>query len=232
MTKKATTMKKKKNSSTKKTPTKKIKTKAKKKIMLEEISSIRKINPTLTKIVIFAFGILLIFSSYAWFSMNMNVKVNMFKLSVERTNDFQISFDGINYDYTIDVSKELLLEELSKTYPNHNSQWNANGFIPVSANGVRNSNDPRLAFFESAGVLYKKKKTDDGFLYTTPSREDKVREYNSYIAFDVFIKNKTGSPTPDNIFFNNDTSIVTLEDLSEEMMGLVNSFRVAIVKIE
>lgn len=231
VTKKATTTKNKKNNSTKKTPTKKIKTKAKKKILKEDISSFRRVNPKLAKIVIFAFGVLFIVSSYAWFSMNMNVKVNMFKLSVQRTNDFDISFDGINFDYVIDVSKELLLEELYETYPNHNSQWNQNGFIPVSAKGVRNNNDPRLAFYESDGVLYKKKKTDDGFLYTRPSKEDNVREYNSYIAFDVFIRNRTGSPIADNLYFNKDTSIVTLEELPEEMMGLVNSFRVAIVKI-
>ena len=231
VTKKATTTKNKKNNSTKKTPTKKIKTKAKKKILKEDISSFRRVNPKLAKIVIFAFGVLFIVSSYAWFSMNMNVKVNMFKLSVQRTNDFDISFDGINFDYVIDVSKELLLKELYETYPNHNSQWNQNGFIPVSAKGVRNNNDPRLAFYESDGVLYKKKKTDDGFLYTRPSKEDNVREYNSYIAFDVFIRNRTGSPIADNLYFNKDTSIVTLEELPEEMMGLVNSFRVAIVKI-
>ena len=100
----------------------------------------------------------------------------------------------------------MLLEELYETYPNHNSQWNQNGFIPVSAKGVRNNNDPRLAFYESDGVLYKKKKTDDGFLYTRPSKEDNVREYNSYIAFDVFIRNRTGSPIADNLYFNKDTS--------------------------
>ena len=45
-----------------------------------------------------------------------------------------------------------------------------------------------------------------------------VREYNSYIAFDVFIRNRTGSPIADNLYFNKDTSIVTLEELPEEMM--------------
>lgn len=231
MTKKATTTKKRKNNGTQKTPTKKNQTKVKKKNIIKKIPEITKANPTLTKIVIFAFGVLLIFSSYAWFSMNLNVKINIFKLSVQKNSDFDISFDAINYDYTIEVTKELLLEKLNETYPDHNSQWNQNGFIPVSAHGVRNSNDPRLAFYETSGVLYKRKKTDDGFLYTTPSKEEEVREYNSYVAFDVFFRNKTGSPKPDNLYFNQSTSIVTLEDISEEMMGLVNSFRVAIVRM-
>ena len=231
VTKKATTTKKKKNNSTQKTPTKKNQTTAKKKNIIEKTKTITKANPLLAKIVIFAFGVLFIFSSYAWFSMNLNVKINIFKLSVQKNSDFDISFDGINFDYTIEVTKELLLEELVKTYPTHNSQWNQNGFIPVSTNGVRNSDDPRLAFFETSGVLYKKRKTDDGFLYTTQSKEDEVREYNSYLAFDVFFRNKTGSPKPDNLYYNQNTSIITLDDISEEMMGLVNSFRVAIVRM-
>ena len=230
MTKKATTTNKKKKNSTQKTPTKKIKTKAKKKMIVENISSFRRINPTLTKIVIFAFGILFIFSSYAWFSMNMNVKVNMFKVSVEKTGDFAISFDGINFDYTIEVTEELLTKTLSETYPTHISQWNSTGFIPVSAKGLRNSNDQRLALYESGGVLYKKK-SDDGFIVTGLTNEDVVNEYSTFIAFDIFIKNKTGSPKPDNIYFDKDTSIVASEELSEEMIGLVNSFRVGIVKV-
>lgn len=233
VTKKATTTKKNKKNSTQKTPTKKIKTKAKKKMIVEQISSIRRVNPTIAKIVIFAFGVLLIFSSYAWFSMNMNVKVNMFKLSVEKSGDFEISFDGINFDYTIDVTEEFLMEELVKTYPNHYSQWNRGGFIPVSAQGIRNSNDPRLAIYESTGVLYKKRKKDDGYIHTYLAYEDRVNEENSYIAFDIFIKNKTGSPRSDNIYFENGTSVVaTEEEIEEEMMGLVNSFRVAAVVMD
>lgn len=227
MTKKATTTNKNKKNSTQKTPAK---TKQAKKKTIS-ILGIKRINKKVAVLVAVFFGILFIFSSYAWFSTNLNVKVKMFKLSVSKNSDLSISFDGINYDYTIELTQDFILNELENTYPTHNSQWNANGFIPVSSRGVTNPNDPRFEFYETSGVLYKKKKIDDGFLYTKLATEETPRKYNSYIAFDVFIKNKNGSPRPDNLYFNGDTSIVTLEDIEDEMLGLVNSFRVGVVKV-
>lgn len=219
-----------KSISTKKTPKTK-KTEAK-----QENSKVvtfkRKINPKVTKALIFIFGVLCIFSTYAWFSMNLNVQVKIVKLSVKKNSDFEISLDGINYGYTIDITEDVLLDELYDTYPTHNSQWNGNGFIPVSSPGITNPNNSQLTFFESTGVLYKKRQSDDGFLYTTLVDESEVREYNSYVAFDIYIRNNTGSPVSDNLFISGETSVTPLdENISEEMQGLVNSFRIGIVKI-
>lgn len=227
MTKKTT---KQKSISTKKAPTKK---KTEKKEEISKVVTIKKkINPKITKMLIFIFGVLCIFSTYAWFSMNLNVQVKIVKLSVKKNSDFEISLDGINYGYSIDITKDVLLDELYDTYPTHNSQWNGNGFIPVSSPGITSPNNSQLTFYESTGVLYKKRQSDDGFLYTTLVNESKVREYNSYVAFDIYIRNNTGSPVSDNLFISQETDITTLdENISEEMIGLVNSFRIGIVKI-
>lgn len=220
-----------KSISTKKTPTKN-KTTSCKEENNKVVTYTKKINPKITKILIFIFGVLCIFSTYAWFSMNLNVQVKIVKLAVDKDSDLEISLDGINYDYTIDITKEMLLDELANTYPGHYSQWNGNGFIPVSTLGVTDANDPRFEFYETTGVMYKKKKTDDGFLKTSKVEEESVREYNSYIAFDIFIRNKTGSPVSDNLYFNSDTYVKAIDDnISDELMGLVNSFRIGIVKI-
>ena len=72
--------------------------------------------------------------------------------------------------------------------------------------------------YETSGVLYKKKKSEDGFLYTEKAKEDERRTYNSYLAFDIFIKNKTGSPNPDNLYFQTSTSIVAAD---ENIDGLI-----------
>ena len=202
-----------------------------KKVKVEETTT-RKINKKITTIVAFLFAVLFIFSSYAWFSTNLNVNIRTFTMSVNRDTDLQISFDGINYDYTIEVTKDLLVNTLQDTYPNHNSQYAANGFIPVSSPGIRNANSPLFDMYETSGVLYKKRKAEDGFLYTEKAKEDERRTYNSYLAFYIFIKNKTGSPNPDNLYFQTSTSIVAAdEDIDDEMLGLVNSFRLGIVKI-
>lgn len=219
----------------KKTSTKKpckTQTKKVKKENIKEETQTRKINKKLTTIVAFLFAVLFIFSSYAWFSTNLNVNIRTFKMSVNRDSDLQISFDGINYDYTIELTRELLVNELQNTYPNHTSQYAGNGFIPVSSPGISNPNRDKFDMYETSGVLYKKKKADDGFIYANLTDENTRRTYNSYIAFDIFIKNKTGSPNPDNLYLKSTTQIVAAdEEVEEEMLGLINSFRLGIVKV-
>ncbi len=211
--------------------TKKPKKTTKKKVAVQETTT-RKINKKLTTLVAFAFAVLFIFSSYAWFSTNLNVNIRTFKMSVNRDSDLQISFDGINYDYTIEVTEELLTKTLQNTYPNHTSQYAANGFIPVSSPGITNANSHYFDMYETSGVLYKKKREDDGFIYTEKTDETNRRTYNSYLAFDIFIKNRTGSPNPDNLYYQASTSIIaTDEEIEDEMLGLVNSFRLGIVKV-
>ena len=224
-----------KKTSTKKPYKSKKTTKTTKKVKKENIkeeTTTRKINKKLTTIVAFLFAVLFIFSSYAWFSTNLNVNIRTFKMSVNRDSDLQISFDGINYDYSLELTRDLLVNTLQNTYPNHISQYAGNGFIPVSSPGITNPNSHFFDIYETSGVLYKKKKADDGFIYTGKVDESKRRTYNSYIAFDIFVKNRTGSPNPDNLYLKSTTSIIAAdEDMEEEMLGLVNSFRLGVVKV-
>ena len=214
----------------KKTTKKPVK-KAKKENIKEEATS-RKINKKLTMIVAFLFAVLFIFSSYAWFSTNLNVNIRTFTMSVNRDSDLQISFDGINYDYTIEVTKDLLVNTLQETYPNHISQYTGNGFIPVSSPGITDPNNYKFDMYSTSGVLYKKKKADDGYIFTQKVEEETRRQYNYYLAFDLLIKNKTGSPLPDNLYLKSTSQIIAAdENIEEEMLGLVNSFRLGIVKI-
>ena len=89
-----------------------------KKVKVEETTT-RKINKKITTIVAFLFAVLFIFSSYAWFSTNLNVNIRTFTMSVNRDTDLQISFDGINYDYTIEVTRDLLVNTLRELYNTH-----------------------------------------------------------------------------------------------------------------
>lgn len=223
---------KKQQKSTQKRPNKKKVTKSKKEDNKKKIVLIpRKINTKLTKVIIFLFGILLIFSSYAWFSTNLNVKIKTFNMIITKNSDLTISFDGVNFSRDIEISKEVIYDNLGKTYPNHLSQWAENGLIPVSSPGITNSNTSLFDMYETNGVLYQRRAKDKGFLWTELSDQSEPREFNSYLAFDIFIKNETGSPVSDNLYFESSTRIVPAEDSSEEMMGLINSFRIGIVKV-
>lgn len=218
--------------STQKHPKKNKTTNAKKKNTTE--TPTRKINKKLTIILIILLGILLIFSTYAWFSTNLNVKIKTFRMEIQKNSDLSISFDGINFDHSLEITRENILDNLYELYPAHTNQWAANGFIPVSTNGIPNRNTSKFNVFETSGIMYARKDRErlNGFLRTRLARENEPREYNSYLAFDVFIKNETGSPVADNLYFQNTTTIQAVdENIDEEMLGLVNSFRIGIVRI-
>ena len=143
----------------------------------------------LSVVIIFLLGILLIFSTYAWFSTSLNVRVKTFNMIVTRNSGLSISFDAINFDRAIEISEDVLINRLVETYPNNLSQWAANGLVPVSSPGITNSNSYFFDIYSSSGVRYKTKDLSDGFVTTNLVRENRRRAYNNFIAFDLFIKN-------------------------------------------
>ena len=218
--------------SIKKTNTKK-KTSKKRIVKKKEVSIFNKIftQRNVSILVIFMIGVLLIFSSYAWFSTSLNVKIKEFNMIVSRNSGLSISFDGINFDTAIEISRDSLINDLTKTYPNHVNQWSATGLTPVSSNGIGNSNSYFFDIYASSGVRYRNKQKTHGFINTSKVLDSKPRSFNNYIAFDIFFKNETGSPVADNLYFDEGTTAYMTSDSGDEMQGLVNSLRIGIVKV-
>ena len=192
----------------------------------------RKKKYFLMLISIFLIGVLLIFSAYAWFSTSLNVRVKTFNMIVTKNSGLTISFDAINYDSFVEISEDMLINKLKETYPNNTSQWSGNGLIPVSTAGISNPNTHIFDIFWSEGVIYKNSRVrENGWVRTTLTDESYRRSVNRYIAFDVFLKNVTGSPIDDNLYFDTDSQITIDGEISEEMMGLINSIRIGLVKV-
>lgn len=192
----------------------------------------RKINIKLTFVLLFLFGILLIFSTYAWFSTNLNVKIKTFNMVVTKNSGLTISFDAINFDTAVEISSNMLVNELRRTYPNNLSQWASNGLTPVSSIGITNPNNYFFdMYYSGGGVLYSNRNKERGYIRTTLTNENEIKRFNRYIAFDLFFRNETGSPLPDNLYFDPATAFSFDEEASEETKGLLNSIRVGIVKV-
>lgn len=193
-------------------------------------------NIYLTIFVIFMLAILLIVSSYAWFSTALNVKIRTFNMVVMRNDGLTISHDAVTYGSYIDISKELLYDDLGRTYPNFKTMWNTNGLIPVSTNGNSSRNSYFFDVYTTTGVFYPNlhDKTT-GTVTTNLYDQSKPKKYSYFLAFDVFFKNDSGSPVADNLYFDAGTGVQLAEDIaesiSEEMLGLVNSIRFGIVKV-
>lgn len=176
-------------------------------------------------------GVLFIFSSYAWFSTNLNVKIKQFNMLVTKNGGLTISFDAINFDSSVELTRKIIIDDLTATYPSHINQWAVNGLKPVSTNGNLDDNSYFFDIFATSGVKYKSFRRENGFITTKKVEDKKPSPNNYYIAFDVFFKNVNGSPISDNLYFDKDTAITMVSESSDEMIGLTNSLRVGIVKV-
>lgn len=193
--------------------------------------SLTKNNLKMMFVVILSFGTLFIFASYAWFSTNLNVKINTFQMTVNKNSGLEISLDGVNFNTFVEISEDILVNELKRTYPNNISQWAAAGLTPVSTVGIRDSNSDKYDIYASSGVRYKKIDMKNGYFRVGRTTEDSNSNYNNFIAFDIFLKNNSGSPVSDNLYLESTTEIKLIEDTTDEMVGLFNSLRLGFLKI-
>lgn len=226
--------------STKKKTTVKKKTSTKKKKKNKELYLDEKKKRFIMWVVVVSLGVLVTMSTYAWLSTSLNVKIENFKMSVARNSGLSISLDGVNFGKSVEVSEDTLITNLGRLYPNNISQWAGNGMVPVSSPGLTSPNKEHFDFYGSAGVKYRNRKKDIGYVTTYLMDESTRNKFNYFLAFDIFLKNVTGSPVADNLyledssFFEMDYDAETAATLGEdfqEMVGLVNSARIGFVKI-
>lgn len=204
-----------------------IKNKINTKKIIKEASSK---NFNLMLLVTFFIGVLLIFSAYAWFYASLDVQVKFINLIVSKKNGLFISLDGNDFDSSVQISKENLINNLKNTYPNNNSQWAEYGLYPVSSLGIPDSNSAQFDIYYASGFsvdgINKK-----SYLTTRKSQELYPDDNKNYIAFDLFLKNITGSPVSDNLYIDEGTNVIVDEGNTEQIQGLVNSVRMGFVKI-
>ena len=187
-------------------------------------------------LVVFFLFVALTFATYAWFSASLNVKVKFFDVKVSTETGLFISLDGVNFSDSIEISRESITSDLRRLYPNHTNQWAATGLWSVSSNGIPNSNSDKFAMYNGTLAKYTDK-ARKGIRYvdTTLISEDESSEWNQYIAFDIFLKNVSGSPKKDNLYIGRGTYIdfddTVDEETRDKMQDIFNTMRMGIVKI-
>ncbi len=183
-------------------------------------------------LITFFTGVLLIFSSYAWFFASLNVKVEFFNMIVSDESGLFISLDGVEFTSSVMISKDSLIKDLETLYPSHTNQWASAGLISASSNGVSNPNNNTFDIF-AASKIKKRSKTDTRRkLDTIKITEEESSIYNIFISFDIFLKNVTGSPKSDNLFLNDGTSVyINNENVIDDSDGTINSIRFGFLKM-
>lgn len=193
------------------------------------------VNKKLLVMVTLFTCVLLIVSSYAWLSASLDVKVRFFNLVVSTDNGLFISLDGIDFSDSVEISMDSLITDLKDTYPTNTNQWAAGGLWPVSTNGIPDKSTSYFNMFAGEVSKFRLKTRGRKFLNTTLIDEQRSSAANIYIAFDIFLKNVSGSPKSDNLFLNEGTTITYADGVDEEtkesMANIMNSMRLGLVKM-
>ena len=195
----------------------------------EEKTSKRNYN--LLIIVTFLMGIIFLVSTYAWFYSSLDVKVKFVNLVVSNNAGLTISLDGINFGSSVQISEENLINNLKTAYPNSTSQWPMHGLRPVSSNGISNPNEEKFNIFYASKAEYLNEEKTKSSLTTKRANENTINNLSSFVAFDIFLKNVTGSPISDNLYLDEGTDVVLESKNDEEIQGLLNSIRMGFLKI-
>lgn len=208
----------------------------KKKKKSKKISLIQKIKLKFTRfdhilLGVFFTGVLLLSATYAWFYASLNVRIESLSMTVSDESGLFISLDGVNFGSTIDVSKDILFNKIDKTYPTNTSQWPDTGLYPVSTNGVKNSNQSNFEIYSSTISYRDESRSKNRVISTKLTDESKPNSSSNFIAFDIFLKNITGSPYEDNIYLDSGTSVALISENSEDQMGIINSVRIGFLKM-
>ena len=173
-------------------------------------NSKRKTNVKSSILVLLLIAILLIASTYAWFTSNRTVTISSIDVNVAASSGIQISVDGINWKTVISN------EDIEGAVATYAAAVNAipESMSPVSTDGVVSGDRMRMFY----GIVMANESTGEYELHTSSTAENDASS-GKYIVFDIFLKvdqNET--------IYLTETSDVTALETDK---GLKNASRVA-----
>lgn len=172
----------------------------------------RKVDLKSSLLVLLLIAILLIASTYAWFTANETVTVSELEVNVQAQNGLQISADGTNWKSILSI-EDLKPENLTGTYDTNTNQI-PDMMEPVSTIG--NVTSGKLDMFYGTVTA----SDEGGYELTATKQTDTQGVTGKYVAFDIFLKVDAETPivlTPE--------SNVIFKDMASK--GLENAARVA-----
>lgn len=170
-------------------------------------------------------AIMLIVSTYAWFSAQQNVSITNITGKVNVVEGLLISLDAENWSDTLDLST---LDITTDAYES-NKNFKPTELLPVSTTGVAEASTTDLPMYR--GTNTKKIELSDikATVADGTTAEDNPDTYPGYIAFDVFLQNsnKDGEGSlKDVLQLNTDSTLSLAEVGGNEASGLQNTVRV------
>lgn len=178
------------------------------------------------EILILITGITLIYSTYAWFSSALDVNISDFKMTTNSEAGLTISLDGVDWGNSVEISESSITSELNKTYPGNTNQWSKE-LGPVSTLGIKTKNSPNFSMYADQNTILKKKQ-DKNRVFMSPIEilELNQNHESEFLAFDIFLKNVSGSPKSDNLYLDEGTSF---QLTAEKDNTVINAMRMGMV---
>lgn len=182
-------------------------------------------------------AIMLIVSTYAWFSINKEVSITNLTGTVNVVEGLQISLNAKDWSDSIDLSTK----NLKTDGWNGNSNFVPTELLPVSTTGVAGSNAKELIMYRGVNTEKTKLSSIIATDLSLTAEDDAINnraKYPGYYAFDVFLMNSTDkSITSNEVLQLNSNSSLVLKDAAEannlsgkESSGLQNTVRVGFAK--
>ena len=162
-------------------------------------------------------GMLLLSSTYAWFSANKEVELNGISATVVAAEGLQISLDGESWGSKITINQAELAKATANIY-----QW-PTALNPVSTTGTTSSG--KLEMF--AGDV-----DATGAKLTNAAAETDLTTGGvggKYIAFDLYFKNSSSQVDGDKLQLNAGTSVAINAENGKAGTGLENCIRSGLV---
>ena len=196
-------------------------------------------------------AIVLVASTYAWFIGMQEVNVDTFEVEIAAADSLLLSLDGSDWKKTIKFTEKELTDHTATatdettaiTYENHKNNWPEKGLVPLSTVGEMDSTVSEMMLYEKGGL----KTTWGGYRliasrvnnYNKEEIDPAIELQKGYVAFDLFIKNYSGSQyieqlNPDDeedIYLTTDSVVKVAESGGVVGSGIENSVRVAFAQI-
>ena len=202
--------------------------------------------------------IILVTATYAWFTGLEAVSVEPFEIEVSAADSMEVSLNGRLWSDNIKITEEGVTNNVQgeygdainqKAYYGNTNNWptgeeDKKGLYPLSTIGQMDKTASRMIFFGKSSLStspggYKLLSSRiDNYQYAT--EPDYEQKFTGYIAFDLFIKNFSGTkyitgPESDNSFeeaiYLTTDSEVKIDESGVASSGIQNSVRVAFAQV-
>ena len=201
----------------------------------------KKHNKKLKRLLIICLlcAIILTVSTYAWFIGMKTVNVSSFDVEIATTEGLFLSMDGQNWSYQLDAKNATPYAKNTNVWADEQGN---EGLIPMSSVGDMDPTSSTMKLYEKASLTA----TKGGYRllasrihnFDNQDANNNYIEGKGYVAFDLFIKNLSGTeyyetnqPLNEEAIYLTTNSAVTVAQDGEQNTGIENSVRVAFTQI-